>query len=55
LSASGACADDDFEVVGDGGEVGRIRRCGRLWVDLGGEGEVLLVQVDEARFKRGVA
>jgi hypothetical protein len=42
-------------VVGDGGEVGGVRGCGRLWGELGGEGEVLLVQVGEARFERGGA
>ncbi|HET8893336.1 MAG TPA: hypothetical protein VFM96_04500 [Gaiellaceae bacterium] len=42
-------------MVGDGGEVGDVGRCGRLWGEPGGEVEVLLVEVGEARFERGDA
>ena len=51
----GFADDQAFELVGDGGEVGGVGRCGRLWGELSGEGEVLLVQVGEARFERGGA
>ena len=47
--------DDGFEVVGDGGELGGVRRRVRVWGELLGELGVLLAGGMEARLEGGHA
>jgi hypothetical protein len=43
--------DNGFEVVGNGGELGRVGRCRGLWGELSGEVGVLLAEGVEARLE----